>query len=72
LTLFTNAKAFLLYSCDADPDVLAQYVLALLKNNKPSSELKVSVIEQLEDFLKDRKLHYFSIIMLALISVAMN
>jgi hypothetical protein len=43
------------YSCDADPDVLAQYVLALLKNNKPTSELKESVTEQLEDFLKDRK-----------------
>lgn len=43
------------YSCDADPDVLAQYVLALLKNNKPSSKLQVSVNEQLEDFLKDRK-----------------
>lgn len=46
------------YSCDADPDVLAQYVLALLKNNKPTSELKESVTEQLEDFLKDRK--YFA------------
>ncbi|KAG2185106.1 hypothetical protein INT44_001896 [Umbelopsis vinacea] len=44
--------------CDADPDVLAQYVLALLKNNKPTSELKESVTEQLEDFLKDQTLSF--------------
>ncbi|KAH8552775.1 hypothetical protein BGW37DRAFT_271462 [Umbelopsis sp. PMI_123] len=44
--------------CDADPDVLAQYVLALLKNNKPTSELKDSVTEQLEDFLKDQTLAF--------------
>ncbi|GAB5589532.1 RNA-binding protein 26 [Umbelopsis nana] len=46
--------------CDADPDVLAQYVLALLRNNKPSSELKDSVSEQLEDFLKDQTISFVS------------
>lgn len=39
---------------DADSDVLADYVLALLKTDTPDVQLKVDVSENLEDFLKDR------------------
>ena len=38
---------------DADSDVLADYVLALLKTDTPDAQLKVDVAENLEDFLKD-------------------
>lgn len=37
--------------CDADPEVLADYVLALLKHEAPEAELRKLLIEQLEDFL---------------------
>ena len=37
--------------CDADPEVLADYVLALLKHEGPEAELKTLLAEQLEDFL---------------------
>ncbi|KAJ3197495.1 hypothetical protein HK101_003193 [Irineochytrium annulatum] len=37
--------------CDADPEVLADYVLALLKHDK--HDLKETCINQLEDFLKE-------------------
>ncbi len=40
---------------DADSDVLADYVLALLKTDTPDAQLKVDVSENLEDFLKDSK-----------------
>jgi len=38
--------------CDADPDVLADYVVALLKHDKSSQDLKQLCITQLDDFLK--------------------
>ena len=38
---------------DADPDVLARYVLALLRNDKTLSQLRSLCVEQLEDFLAD-------------------
>ncbi|KAI9847114.1 MAG: hypothetical protein M1838_001018 [Thelocarpon superellum] len=38
---------------DADSDVLADYVLALLRNDSPADELRQLCIESLEDFLKD-------------------
>ncbi|KAI9798496.1 MAG: hypothetical protein M1833_004763 [Piccolia ochrophora] len=38
---------------DADSDVLADYVLALLRHESPESEVRALSIEQLEDFLKD-------------------
>ena len=41
-----------MYRCEADPDVLAKYVLALLRHDK-ESELEAHCIEQLRDFLKD-------------------
>lgn len=37
--------------CDADPEVLADYVLALLKHESPEAELQTLLTEQLEDFL---------------------
>ncbi|KAI4131520.1 MAG: hypothetical protein LQ347_002945, partial [Umbilicaria vellea] len=38
---------------DADSDVLADYVLALIRADTPEAELKANAIENLEDFLKD-------------------
>ena len=38
---------------DADSDVLADYVLALIRTDTPDLQLKVDVLESLEDFLKD-------------------
>ncbi|KNC98627.1 uncharacterized protein SPPG_06309 [Spizellomyces punctatus DAOM BR117] len=39
--------------CDADPIVLADYVIALLKHDKPIADLKALCISQLDDFLKE-------------------
>lgn len=44
--------------CDADSGTLAQYVVALLKNEKESEALKSHCTEQLKDFLKE-KTSYF-------------
>ncbi|KAJ3173717.1 hypothetical protein HDU88_002806 [Geranomyces variabilis] len=38
---------------DADPVVLADYVIALLKHDKPVPDLKILCSSQLDDFLKD-------------------
>ena len=38
--------------CDADPDVLADYVLALFKNDTGEDELVAMLNEQLVDFLE--------------------
>ena len=40
-------------SSDADSDVLADYVLALIRADNPEAELKANATENLEDFLKD-------------------
>lgn len=45
-----------LFRSDADSDVLADYVLALIRAETPEPELRLSAIENLEDFLKDSKL----------------
>jgi hypothetical protein len=37
----------------AEPDVLAAYIIALLKNDKNTEELKEQCISNLTDFLKD-------------------
>ncbi|KAH7104519.1 hypothetical protein BKA62DRAFT_463897 [Auriculariales sp. MPI-PUGE-AT-0066] len=37
--------------CDADPEVLADYVLALLKHDASEPELRATFVQQLEDFL---------------------
>ena len=39
------------FSSDADPGVLAKYVLALVKNNKTKEELRSTCDSQLQDFL---------------------
>ncbi|CAG8793409.1 10916_t:CDS:2, partial [Cetraspora pellucida] len=39
--------------CDADPDVLAEYVIALLKHDKSNQDLRQLCIDQLDDFLKE-------------------
>ncbi|KAJ3033657.1 RNA-binding protein 27, partial [Rhizophlyctis rosea] len=39
--------------CEADPTVLADYVIALLKHEKPIDGLKALCMNQLEDFLKE-------------------
>ena len=40
---------------DADSDVLADYVLALIRTDTPDFQLKKDVLESLEDFLKERR-----------------
>lgn len=42
-------------SSDADSDVLADYVLALIRADTPEPELRLNAIENLEDFLKDSR-----------------
>ena len=43
-------------SSDADSDVLADYVLALVRADTSEPELRINAIENLEDFLKPSKL----------------
>ena len=43
-------------SSDADSEVLADYVLALIRNDGSLAELRSSAIENLDDFLKNRML----------------
>lgn len=45
----------LYYRCDADPNTLSQYVVALLKKNKPDTDLKDFCQDQLEVFLQQSK-----------------
>ncbi|SNX82151.1 uncharacterized protein MEPE_00857 [Melanopsichium pennsylvanicum] len=40
--------------CDADPEVLADYVLALLKHEQPEAELQSLLTDQLHDFLAEQ------------------
>lgn len=42
------------YSSDADSDVLADYVLALVRSDAPAEEIKKVSVENLEDFLRER------------------
>lgn len=41
------------YRSDADSDVLADYVLALVRAETAEPELRLSAISNLEDFLQD-------------------
>ena len=43
----------LLVRSDADSDVLADYVLALIRADTSEQELKANAIENLEDFLRE-------------------
>jgi hypothetical protein len=40
---------------DADSDVLADYVLALIRSDAPDDEIRKASVENLEDFLRERK-----------------
>ena len=42
----------IIFRCDADPEVLARYCLALVRKNQPNSELRKSMLEQMDLFLK--------------------
>jgi hypothetical protein len=44
------------YRSDADSDVLADYVLALIRSDAPDQEIRKASLENLEDFLKDSSL----------------
>lgn len=46
----------LTYSSDADSDVLADYVLALIRSDAPDDEIKQTSVENLEDFLRESML----------------
>ena len=45
-------------SSDADSDVLADYVLALLRHEQSESDVKQMCVDQLEDFLHDSQYSY--------------
>lgn len=49
---------FFLTRCDADPSALANYVVALVKKDKPEKELKAFCADQLDVFLQ--KGNYYS------------
>ncbi|XP_026470381.1 RNA-binding protein 26-like [Ctenocephalides felis] len=42
--------------CDADPSALAKYVYALCKKDRTESELRESMLDQLDVFLQTDKL----------------
>jgi hypothetical protein len=44
------------HSSDADSDVLADYVLALISTDAPDDEIKQTSVENLEDFLRESAL----------------
>lgn len=44
------------HSSDADPDVLAEYVLAILKSDVPDTEIRAQMLEHLPDFLSEREI----------------
>lgn len=39
------------FSCDADPNALARYVIALVRKDKPDTEVRNICLNQLEVFL---------------------
>ncbi len=47
----------LLLRCDAEPEALAAYVLALLNHDAPEQELRKEMVKQLEEFLEGGALH---------------
>lgn len=42
----------LIFRCDADPTALANYVVALVKKDKPEKELRALCADQLDVFLQ--------------------
>ncbi|KAJ3221726.1 hypothetical protein HDU81_010381 [Chytriomyces hyalinus] len=57
-TLQTYLGTLLEKICDADPTVLAEYVIALLKHDKSDTELRALCIDQLDEFLKTETLPF--------------
>jgi hypothetical protein len=54
LSLFSSTLTFFhTLRCEADPDVLAKYVLALLKHEANNLDLKSHCVAELRDFLRD-------------------
>ena len=49
----TATDLFLTYSSDADSDVLADYVLALIRSEHSDEKAKALCVENLQDFLQD-------------------
>ena len=47
-------------SCDADPEALSKYVVALVKKDKPEEELKALCTCQLDVFLQDSEWWWYS------------
>ena len=45
-----------IFRCDADPQALAKYVVALVKKDKPEANLKALCKDQLDVFLQKGKL----------------
>ena len=43
------------YRCDADPQALSKYVIALIKKEKTAEELKPVCLSQLDVFLQESK-----------------
>jgi hypothetical protein len=56
-------------SSDADSDVLADYVLALIRSDAPDDEIRKTSVENLEDFLRESALNiYFEPRLLSLLT----
>ena len=54
--VYYNFSLYECFSCDADPAALAKYVVALVKKDKPTEELKDICVDQLEVFLSGGKI----------------
>lgn len=53
-------KNELFSSCDADPEALADYVLALLKHDAAEPDLRKMFVSQLEEFLEEGSIIFLS------------
>jgi RNA-binding protein 26 len=45
------------YSSEADPEVLSDYIIALLKHNRSLDDLRSLCLDKLKDFLKHGKIY---------------
>lgn len=53
---YVEKTCILTRRCDADPSALANYVVALVKKDKPEKELKALCADQLDVFLQKGKI----------------
>ena len=49
------------YRCDADPIILADYVIALLSHDGPEYEMRKMFTKQLEEFLDQRMYEFLAL-----------